>query len=159
MKSATLKDIKTELANCSPNVLVELCLRMSKFKKDNKELLTYLLFEANDEAAYIKSIKNEIDLQFTLINKKNFYYIKKSIRKILSMTKKNIRYSQKKETEVELLIYFCQKLISFKPSIRRNIAMTNLFNRQLSIIKKSFLSLHEDLQYDFKEEIESLSLN
>ena len=51
MKTAAVKDIKQELLQRSPKELLALCLRLSRFKKENKELLTYLLFEASDEAA------------------------------------------------------------------------------------------------------------
>ena len=108
MKAATVKELKTELSSRSPKELLEICLRLSKFKKENKELLTYLLFESDDEAGYIREVKNEIDQQFESINTKSFFYIKKSIRKILRNIKKYVRYSQKKQTEVELLIYFCR---------------------------------------------------
>ena len=38
MKAVTVKQLKTELAYCTNNELIELCLRLSKFKKENKEL-------------------------------------------------------------------------------------------------------------------------
>ena len=99
---------------------MQLCLRLSKFKKENKELLTYLLFEAHDESGYIETVKAEIDAQFETINTTSYFYIKKSVRKILRNIKKFARYSLKKETEAELLLYFCDKLKDFKPSIRNN---------------------------------------
>ena len=43
MKAVTVKKIKDELSHRSANDLMELCLHLSKFKKENKELLTYLL--------------------------------------------------------------------------------------------------------------------
>jgi hypothetical protein len=156
MKAATVSELKKELSTRSPKELLELCLRLSKFKKENKELLTYLLFEANDEAGYIESVKREMDQEFELINKKSFYYIKKSIRKILRNVKKYIRYSKNKETEVDLLIYFCTKLKNFHPSINRSIALRNLYYRQIQMIKKSVSSLDEDLQYDYGIELDAL---
>ena len=110
MKSATVRELKTELQAKSPQAILELCLRLSRFKKENKELLTYLLFESFDEQSYIESVKEEIDEKFEQVNRKSPYFVKKSIRSILNHTKKYIRYSQNKETELELLIYFCQKL-------------------------------------------------
>ncbi|MGO3182893.1 MAG: hypothetical protein ACTIJ9_08685 [Aequorivita sp.] len=157
MKAASLKEIKTELNHRSTQELLELCLRLSKFKKENKELLTYLLFESADEEAFIKSIKEKIDADFETINTKTFYFIKKSVRKILREIKKFIRYSQKKETEVELLLYFCHKLKEFEPSIKRNTTLTNLYQRQILYIEKKVTSLHEDLQYDYNLELEELS--
>lgn len=57
MKAASLKEIKQELKILTHSELVELCLHLSKFKKENKELLSYLLFEASNEATYIEGIK------------------------------------------------------------------------------------------------------
>lgn len=156
MKAVTVKKIKDELSYKNSAELIELCLRLSKFKKENKELLTYLLFEANNEELYIESVKEQIDDLFEQINTKSYFYIRKSVRKILTLTKKFIRYSQKKETEVELLIYFCQKLKNFKPSISKSTRLTNTFDRQVVLIKKTVATLHEDLQYDFQQEIDEL---
>jgi len=156
MKTATVKQLKDELKHSSTEELMHLCLRLSRFKKENKELLTYLLFEAHDEAVYIENVKQEIDLQFETINTDSYFYIKKSVRKILRLIKKYSRYSLKKETEVELLLYFCQKLKDFKPSIKRNVTLTNIYNRQIAAIKKIITSLHEDLQYDYTMALEDL---
>ncbi len=156
MKAASLKEIKTELNHRSTQELLDLCLRLSRFKKENKELLTYLLFESANEEGFIESIKTKIDSDFESINTKTFFYIKKSVRKILREIKKFIRYSQNKETEVELLLYFCLKLKEFKPSISRNTTLTNLYNRQIDFIKKKVENLHEDLQHDYQLELEEL---
>jgi len=156
MKAVTVKEIKTELSHYSQKDLMELCLRLSKFKKENKELLTYLLFESSNEEGYINSIKLEMDEQFELVNTKTYYFIKKSVRKILRNVKTGIRYSKNKETEVELLLYFCKKLKNFKPSIKNNTVLKNLFNREIDSIKKKMLVLHEDLQYDYEQELERL---
>jgi len=156
MKAVSVKELKTELSTRAPKELLEICLRLSKFKKENKELLTYLLFEADEESDYIASVKREIDTQFENVNTRNFYFIKKSIRKILRDIKKYVRYSQKKQTEVELLLYFCEKLYAFTPSVKRSITMVNLYNRQLDMIAKSIGKLHEDLQYDYGLELKEL---
>jgi len=140
----------------SPGELVELCLRLSRFKKENKELLTYLLFDSSDEPGYINSVKSGIDEQFGEINTTSTYFIKKSIRKILRNTKKYIRYSGKKETEVELLIYFCSKMKSFRPPVLNNTSMNSLYSRLIESLRKSILTLHEDLQYDYGKEMEEL---
>ena len=156
MKAVTLKQLKDELSHKSANELKELCLHLSKFKKENKELLTYLLFESHDEEQYIQSVKDEMDILFLDINTKSFFYIRKSVRKILTLTKKFIRYSKKKETEVVLLLYFCVKLKNLKPSIRQSPRLTNTFDRQVLLVKKAISTLHEDLQYDYQLELNEL---
>ena len=156
MKAVSVVTIRKELKHKSNEELAELCLRLSRFKKENKELLTYLLFEADSEAGYIETVKAEIDEQFELINTDSFFYIKKSVRKILRNTKKYIRYSLNKETEVELLLYFCKKLKAMKPSISRNTTLTNLYDRNIEAVTKKILVLHEDLQYDYNLVLEEL---
>jgi hypothetical protein len=157
MKPATVKQLKDELVHRSHEELLETCLRLSKFKKENKELLTYLLFESTDESAYIERVRREVDAEFDEINTNNYYYIKKSIRKVLRNIKKHIRYSGKKETEVELLIYFLRKMDSFSPSVHRNKTLQGLYDRQRAMVEKKITTLHEDLQYDFRVELEQLS--
>ena len=156
MKAVSVVTIKKELKHRSTEELMELCLRLSKFKKENKELLTYLLFESHDEASYIETVKAEIDEQFENINTNSYFYIKKSVRKILRNIKKFARYSLKKETEVELLLHFCAVLKDFKPSIFNNTTLINIYERQILLIKKIVGTLHEDLQYDYNLELEKL---
>lgn len=159
MKAVSVKELKQELELRSSKELQDLCLRLSRFKKENKELLTYLLFESSNESAYIGSVKQFIDTEFETINSKSFYYIRKSVRRILSNTKKYIRYSGNKETEVELLIHFCTKLKAFRPSIAASARLQNTYNRQIALIKKSVKTFHEDLQYDYNMALEVLDEN
>ncbi|NND94965.1 MAG: hypothetical protein HKN45_08865 [Flavobacteriales bacterium] len=156
MKAATVHELKQELKDRSQDELVELCLGLAKFKKENKELLTYLLYESIDEISFISGVKEEMEEDFKRINDRNFYYIKKSVRKILRNVKKYIRYSKRKQTEVELLLHFCFLLSEMQPSFRRNLALANLYDRQVNTIKKCISQLHEDLQYDFNLELDSL---
>ena len=156
MKAATVVQIKKELQHRDPDELLQLCLRLARFKKENKELLTYLLFEADSEAGYIETVKAEVDEQFELINTNSFFYIKKSVRKILRTIKKYARYSGNKETEVALLLYFCEKLQDFTPSIQRNTTLVNLYERQLAYLQKKIALLHEDLQFDYTKILEKL---
>jgi len=156
MKAGTLREIKKELSTLSSQEVQDLCLRLGRFKKENKELLSYLLFESHDEINYIENIKSYIDEEFETINRDSYFYIRKSVRKILKNVKKYIRYSQKKETEVELLIYFCEKLKNFHPSIKGSTQLHNTYNRQLLLSKKIISGLHEDLQYDFNILIDNL---
>ena len=100
MKAATVIQLRKELETLDEDYLRELCLRLARFKIENKELLTYLLFESEDEDFYVNGIKEQVDKLFEEINKKSYFYIKKSVRKILRLLKKYARYSNSKETEV-----------------------------------------------------------
>jgi hypothetical protein len=156
MKAASISDIKQELTNVPPAKLLELCLRLAKYKKDNKELLNYLLFEANDEQAYITNVKTEMEEAFAEINKSNLYFAKKSLRKILRNTAKHIRYTASKQAEVELLLHFCYTLKHSGIPIKNTTVLNNLYQYQLKKAEKVIATLHEDLQYDYLKELDVL---
>ncbi len=156
MKAVTVKELSQELQARSPKELRDLCLRLARFKKENKELMTYILFESSDEAKYVESVKKEIDRKFVEVNRKSYYFIKKGLRRILSDTRKYIRYSPHKKTEVDLLIYYCRKLRKFSPPIKKNKALISLYDRLLETITEKISLLHEDLRYDYEPELEAL---
>lgn len=157
MKAASISDIKQELTNTPPAKLLELCLRLAKYKKDNKELLNYLLFEAHDLQAYIHIVKEEVEEAFDNINKSNLYFAKKSLRKILRDTAKHIRYTASKPAEVELLLHFCSTLKHSGIPIKNNILLCNLFQAQIKKTAKIIATLHEDLQYDYLKQLNELN--
>jgi membrane-anchored protein YejM (alkaline phosphatase superfamily) len=157
LKTATLTEIKKELKTLSEPELLELCLKLARFKKESKEYLTYLIFESSDEEGFIESVKSFIEEEFENINNHNFYLIRKSVRKILKNLKKFIRFSKLKATEAHLLLHFCDQLQQLRPSIKRNTTLVNTYWRQLELAEKAIEKLHEDLQFDFKEEVERLN--
>ncbi len=159
MKAATVNDIKQELKNASPAQLIELCLRLARFKKENKELLTYLLFEAHDEEGYVQNVKAEIDAGFAELPRANAHLTKKSLRKILRLVNKYIRYTQSVQVQVELLMHYCKNLKASNLLKSTGIAMQNLYVQQLKKIKDTLLSLHEDLQHDYEKQLAALALD
>lgn len=159
MKTATVNELKDELKHLNPKQLIELCTRLARFKKENKELLTYLIFEADNEQAYIQSVKDEIDFLFGELKKENnLYLLKKSIRKIARATAKYIRYTGSKNVEVQLLIYFLTQLKQSGIPIRKSTSLIKLYERLLKKVAKTLPSLHEDLQYDYSEELKRLNI-
>jgi hypothetical protein len=157
MKAVSLHEIKKELTFLDPQAIQELCLRLARFKQENKELLTYLLFEASNENAFIESVKNDIGFEFENIpTKNNLYLAKKSIRKILRLVNKVVRYSGIKKSEIELRICFLLQLNESGIKFRSSPVLVNLYNQQIKKINAALSKLPEDLQYDYHEEIKSL---
>jgi hypothetical protein len=156
MKTATIHELKLELSNIPAEQLTELCVRLAKFKKENKELLTYLLFEAFDEHAYIENIKSEMLQQFDEINTSSIYFVKKSLRKIIRTLNKYIRYTGSAETEAKLLLFFCFTLKGSGIAIEKNPVIKNMYLNQLKKITKTITTMHEDLQYEYARELEQL---
>jgi len=158
MKASSISILKKELAALPHSDVIDICMKLVKYKKENKELLSYLLFDANNELEYIRSIKQEMDIQFSEINRGHLYFAKKSIRKILKTTNKYIRYSGHKQSEVELLIHFCAKLKDSGIPIKSSNSLSNLYLNQVLKIRNTISTLHEDLQHDYLEEIADLKL-
>jgi hypothetical protein len=156
MQTATITELKKELTQLMPSQVLEICLRMARFKKENKELLTYLLFEAQNEEAYIQSIRHELDEEMARVKSGSIYLTKKSLRKVLRQLDKYIRYSANKQTEAELRIYFLRKINETDLPVSRSQVLTNIYNGQLKKIETAVSKLHEDLQYDFGLELEEL---
>jgi hypothetical protein len=156
MRAATIQEIKQELTTLKPKDLVDICLRLARFKKESKELLTYLLFEAHNEQEYIKSVKQEIDDLFADMNQSHLYFAKKTLRKIVRVINKYCRYSNSKQTELELRLHFCITLNASSISLHRNTVITNLYQSQLKKVYAVLDTLHEDLQYDYRKELEKL---
>lgn len=159
METASLAQLKKELQHLPQPQLVELLLRVGKYKKENKELLHYLLFEAGDEQQYIKNIQQEVEAQFADINFSSVYYVKKSIRKCLRFVNKHIKYASKPETTVDLLIHFLKQFEGLPIAIDNSTALVNLYAAQHKRIEKELQKLHEDIQYDFRKELARLGMS
>ena len=157
MKAASIVNLRKAVEHLDRQTLQTLCLRLARFKLENKEMLTYLIFESEDELKYVQGIKIQLESLFEDINTNSYFYIKKSVRKILRKIRKFSRYSNAAETEVELLLFFCWKMKTIRPSIFKNKTLTNLYNRQVEACKKKSSKLHEDLQYEYQPQIEELN--
>lgn len=156
MKAATVHELKKELVMQDPSRLLEICLRLAKFKKDNKELMTYMLFESDDEEQYIASVERAIDEMLESMNRSSIFFIKKTIRKTVRHIDKYIRYSGKKETEVDIRIYLCECIKEQKIPIKRSRVLTNMYNSQLKKINAAMTKIHEDLQYDYQSRLDEI---
>ena len=153
MKAATIQEIKQELLALPHTELADITLRLARSKKENKELLTFLLFESHDISGYIESVKKEMEAGFLDINVSHVYFAKKTIRKVLRITNKYIRFSGSKQAEAELLIHFCQLVKDSGIKIEKNPALNNLYQNQIKKIDKVIDGLHEDLQYDLRKKL------
>jgi hypothetical protein len=157
MKSASVKELKAALHNLSPREMLEVCMLMAKYKRENKELLSYLLYEADNEQQYIENIKLEIDTYFENLVVFSFSNMLKKLRKALRIANKYIKFSGSKNVEVAVLIYLCIKIKPFTLQTT-STALLNLYNRQIIKIDKALLKLEEDLQYDYKTDIEAIQI-
>lgn len=158
MTTASLSDIKKELNTLDHARILECCMRLAKYKKENKELLTYLLFESHNEAQYIEGVKNEMNLLFSDLPKGNVYFVKKSLRKILRLANRSIKYSGIKSTEIDVRIHFCKEFRKAGIPMAEGTVLYNLYQQQLKKINSALEALPEDLRFDYHQEMEQLSI-
>ena len=154
MKTASIKELKSELEHLDPKQLVTITLRLAKFKKENKELLTYLLFEAANEQDYVNNVKQLLHIMFTEVNIKNLYFTRKNLRKIVRTANRYIRYSEEPTTEIDVLLFVCNEIKQLGIDITKSTVLVNLYNGLIKKIRKAISELHEDLQYDYSRELE-----
>lgn len=158
MKAATLQELKKELQELSPKELIELCIKLAKYKKDNKEYLGFLMFESHDVPAFVKQIKSEIDDQFTEIETQtNLYFLKKSLRKILRIINKYCKYVNDKSVSAEIHIYFCLKIKEAGIPMDQSARLTNLYAGEIKKINSFINGLHEDLRHDYSSDLEKIA--
>jgi hypothetical protein len=156
MKPAPVSEIKNALQQLDKPDLIGICQRLARFKKENKELLTFLLFEENDLPNYIKNVKEEIDEGFAQVNTSSVYFAKKTIRKILRAANKHIRYTNSATAEVEILLHYLTDFKGLNLTWQKSTAMVNIYQSQLKKIEKTLAGMHEDLQHDYRRELERL---
>ena len=157
MNTASLNEIKKELHTLDSEVILGLCMRLAKYKKENKELLNYLLFEAHNEQAYLTSVKEFVDQFFKDVPAPNLYLTKKTLRKILRFVNKQVKYSGIVQTEIELRVYFCTKIKEARVPLTEGTVLFNLYQQQLKKIYDCLSKLPEDLQADYLREIEIIT--
>lgn len=151
-----VQDIKKELQHLDHSQLSELCLRLVRYKKENKELTGYLLFDADNDRAFIDSLVAENGFMFSQLPHNN-YQLAKSLRKILRLLAKYIKFMASGEAELELLINFCRNYVQYVDRRASSYKPLRLiFTRQLDKIRKAITKLHEDLQFDYSQDFNAL---
>lgn len=155
MKTQKLNVIKKELNGLSVQQLADICLRLAKYKKDNKELLNYLLYDANDPLAYSEQVKSYLEEEFKNLPR-HYYQSSKVLRKILRLMNRHAKYTSSKQVELELLLWFCSNFLKYADTRTSHKPLQAIFIRQLDKIKSALPKLHEDLQFDYSREFETL---
>jgi hypothetical protein len=155
MKAATITQLKKELETYTHARLIEVLITTAKYKIENKELLSYVVFDADDPYSYVQDIKLEISTAFDEIHNASFYLALKRLRKILRTIQKYAKYMGDKEKEIELLTHFCEQMVQHGFLKHRYKSMVVIFGRVLDKIEKLIPAIHDDLQYDYRNKLEA----
>lgn len=150
-----LQHIKKEIQHLPNEQLTELLLRLARYKKENKELLAYLLFEAHDEAAFIEKVKAEAGFMFSQLPALS-YHAAKGMRKILRLLSKYTKFTGSKGAEIELLLNFCDNYLEYADRRTSYKPIRLILTRQVEKIRTLISKLHEDLQFDYADSYNNL---
>lgn len=156
MKAASISRLKEELQALPQKEIVALCLRLAKYKKENKELLAFLLFDAHDVDTYLQSIKNDINDAFWQLPRQNWYLYKKGLRRILREIQKHSRHIGTKAAQADMLLHFCQNMKNSGLPFKQNTAVNNIYLSQIKKLHTLIDDIHEDLQYDYRKQLDEL---
>ncbi|WP_146403947.1 hypothetical protein [Planctomycetes bacterium CA13] len=152
MKAATISQLKKKLVKLDHDDLLDVCVRMAKFKVESKELLTYLLIKADDEIGYANDLCSEIDLHLNAPGRIH----KKTLRKVVRWIDKSLRFSGNKETELQVRIHFCRRIKDKRISFGNCRVSQNMYATQRKKIDKAIDKVHPDLQFDYKQQMSGL---
>jgi hypothetical protein len=150
-----LQHIKKEIQHLPQEQLTELLLRLARYKKENKELLAYLLFEAHDETAFIEKVKAEAGFMFSQLPALS-YHAAKGMRKILRLISKYTKFTGSKQAEIELLLNFCDNYLEYADRRTSYKPIRLILTRQVEKVRNLINKLHEDLQFDYAENYNTL---
>lgn len=150
-----LSDLKKELLELSKPELIQLCLRVAKLKRENKELLAYLIFDSGDPLFYAQKLKPEIKEVFEQPFQ-HAYYLTKSMRKAMRLITKYYRFTSNKQGETELLIYLVEEFYLSWRNEYRYQALGKVIFRCLEKAQSNLKKIDEDFRADFEDPINEL---
>lgn len=157
MRIPSLAEIKRELSHLNEKELMEYIVDLSKFSRDNKSYLYFKLYGRDQPQLYIQSVQEELENEFQSARGDHSYYAKKSAQKIRRKMNKLIKLSKDKTDQLEVLLFFCEKMMEYGYRKHNNQVIENLYMSQLAKAEKIINGLHEDLQFDYQGRIEDLT--
>ncbi|TAF47108.1 MAG: hypothetical protein EAZ51_07060 [Sphingobacteriales bacterium] len=153
MENIKLQAQKKEIAKLDKQTLANICIRLAKYKSENKELLNYLLFYSYDNQPYIDTLKLDITKAFGFTTQ-NEYTISRLLKNLLTHLNKHLKFIADKNLEAEILLAFCNAFIEKIDMRGSYIPLVQVLYRQLVKICKVVEKLDEDLQFDYQIQID-----
>ncbi len=166
MKLSEQKELKKEILALPPKEKDKLLLRLVAKDKVLTEHLHFLLLE--DESNLrdrVSAIQEEILMVMKNLaaqRKLNAKEVLTNLRKLAKLVNHNLRVTKANFEDVELRVFlFNHTIIQFKSGIFSTYRdheqlFTNYFVKSTLITLRKFDKLHEDLQFDLKDELDKL---
>lgn len=158
MRSSSIHQLQKELKALPSEEVLEICIRLAKYKKENKEFLNFILFGAQDKENYFAKVKEDLEDHFSQINRSTGWTTKKGLQKMVRLITKHVKQSGSPQTEIELRIWFCKRIRQTRINLDLSQVTTNLFYREIERIKVVYSKMHEDLRTDYQKDLEFLNV-
>ncbi len=117
-------------------------------------MLAYLLLDAADPMHYADTQKQEMDILFEEVSD-HYYYATKNLRKIAKIVARYKKFTRHAQGETELLLHFLKGYAQHAPDYPHQ-PLQNMAYRAMHQLQKLIPKLHEDLQYDYRRELNSV---
>jgi hypothetical protein len=154
----SLASLKKELNGLERKELINICARLARHKKENKELLAYLLLDADDPFYYAEKIKPLLDEPFDAPYHSAWAFAKR-LRKALRLISKYQRFTGNARGEAELLVYLMQKFQGDWRAQLTNNGIQKIILRCLVKIETLIDKMDEDYQADYTDSLRRLKLD
>ena len=154
MQIPSLYEIKKELSYLNEKEINELLLDLVKFNRENKAYLYFKLYSRDNPGLFVEMVQQELEEEFTKANQSSSYHVKKSSQTIRRKFNKFLKLTKSKTDQVDLILFFCEKLTEYGYLRFRNPVVDNLYQVQLGKAKKLISGLHEDLKWDYEMKME-----
>lgn len=156
MQYPSLAEIKRELSYLNEKEINELLLDLVKFNRENKAYLYFKLYGRDNPSLFVEMVQQDLVTEFEKANRTNSFYVKKSSQSIRRKLNKSLKLSKNKTDQIDLILFFCEKLNEYGYLRFRNSIVENLYHVQLGKAKKLISGLHEDLKWDYEMKMKEL---
>jgi hypothetical protein len=152
---ATVTELKRELEQLSAPDLIRICLRLARLKHENKELLAYLLRDAEDPLYYAETLKPAIS---DILNSPapSRYLLAKQLRRSNRIITRYARFTGSKQGELELLLHQVEQFHQVLKNELSSAVASRMIFRALRKSDTLMLKLHDELQGDYKAQLHQL---
>ncbi|GHB29330.1 hypothetical protein [Mongoliitalea lutea] len=158
MINPKIAEIKKSLNYLDEKELRSLLLDIIGFTTDNKRYAYFKLHEQQDEHFFLVESKEFLGEEFGKASMANFWSSKKSLQKLRSTLNKMLKFTKRKEFQLELILFFCEQTKEYGYLDYRHPVIHNLYHTQLRKAENLISKLHEDLQYDYQMQLEELAV-
>jgi hypothetical protein len=152
MNVLSISEVKKNLKHLTDDELCVIMIKLAKFKKVNKEYLSFLLLNESNESLYVEEVKEHLTELLENVNQNSIQYAKKTLRKVLRVLRQCSDFSEKDVTQLDLSVFFCNELNKLQKSIRNHSIVQGMYNREITKIDKIMKGMHEDLVADYQIE-------